>query len=99
MEAAKVRAEFAEQEAALKKEKAKIMEQQKVAEAAHDRKQVKLDADIELLKQQKEVAAFDAVTHILEVKSAILSSSDSQEFQSLPLEDPLERVETFLSDH
>ena len=46
LEAAKVRAKFAEQEAALKKEKAQIMEQQKVAEAAHDRKQVELDPDI-----------------------------------------------------
>ena len=80
LEAAKVRAKFAEQEAALKKEKAQITEQQKVPEAAHDRKQVELDADIELLNQQKEVPAFDAETHILEVNSAISISSDSQEF-------------------
>ena len=88
LEAAKVRAKFAEQEAALQKEKTQIMDQQKVAEAAHDRKRLELDADIELLNQQKEVAAFDAETPILEVKSTILISSDNQEFQSLPRRPP-----------
>ena len=54
------------------------MEQQKVAEAEHGRKQVELDADIDLLNQQKEVAAIDAETHILEVGLTISISSDSQ---------------------
>ena len=98
LEAAKVRVKYAEQEAALKKERALIIEQHKVAEAARMRKQLELDADLDLLNQQKEVAAFDAETHFLEART-ISISSDSQEFHSLAIEDPIDRVEKFLNDH
>ena len=94
LEAAKVRAGYAARGAVLKKEKAQIMEQQTIAEAARVRKKEALDADIDLLNQEKELAAFAAEIHVLETKS---NPSENEGFQSLPIEDPLERVEQFIN--
>ena len=93
LEAAKVRTEYAARENALKKEKAQIIEQQAIAEAARVRRKEELEADIDFLNQEKELAACAAETQALETRS---NKSVSQGIKSLPVDDPLERVEQFV---
>ena len=93
LEAAKVRTEYAARENVLKKEKAQIIEQQAIAEAARVRRKEELEADIDFLNQEKELAACAAETQALETRS---NKSVSQGIKSLPVDDPLERVEQFV---
>ena len=93
LEAAKVRTEYAARENVLKKEKAQIIEQQAIAKAARVRRKEELEADIDFLNQEKELAACAAETQALETRS---NKSVLQGIKSLPVDDPLERVEQFV---
>ena len=95
LQAAKVKREYAAHEAApQKKEQAHIVQEQMIAEAAHIRKKEELAADLDNLNQEKEVAAYAAETHALETAS---NPPESQGLESLPIDDPLERVEQFIN--
>ena len=80
--------------AALKKEQAQIVREQMIAEAAPIRKKEELAADLDLLNQDKELAVYATETHALETAS---NPPDSQGLYSLPIGDPLERVDRFIS--
>ena len=84
---------FAEKEAAIHKEQALIEEKELIAEAARIRQKANLNAELELLSQQKELEACVAETNILEMKSEHASVKSELE---LPQEDPMEMVEKFI---
>lgn len=92
LEAARVRAEYAEREAVLRKERALLEEKEKVADAARTRMKANLETDIELLNKQKEFAIFAAETNALESRS-----EPSIKIDFLPQEDPMDRVENFVN--
>ena len=92
VEATRVRVQYAEKEAAMKKKKAMIEEQEVISNAAVARFKAELDADLDLLGQQKEAAAAQAEVDALESNS---EGSGSMKV-SLPEEDPMDRVKQFV---
>lgn len=92
LEAARERAEYAEREAVLRKERALLEEKEKVVDAARTRMKANLETDIELLNKQKEFAIFAAETNALESRS-----EPSIKIDFLPQEDPMDRVENFVN--
>lgn len=65
-EGARMRVEFAKREAELLKKMALIDEEQKIAEAKANRLKAEFDADIQVLSEEKEVAAIEAEASVLE---------------------------------
>ena len=99
-DAAVVKLEYAEKKAELKKQQARLLEEENLAKASVARQNAELEADLVLLGQKKEAAAATAEAHALETfeeNNSISQDSPFETAEGMSLMDPTERTHEYVT--
>lgn len=98
-EAAKLKVSYAEKEAAMMKEKAMIEARQQRDSAEAERQKAELEANLHVLKQQKEAEAAFKEAAIFEAAVSDLDEGCFSELRDLTLEDPATCTTEYVERH